>query len=72
MEHAGPAAAKHLRGKLGVASARIATAEDFVKYCASESSLTHQRYKVKLADGTVLDAAAYLEAELRKFDSTAR
>jgi Family of unknown function (DUF5329) len=72
MEHDGPAAAKHLRSKLGVASARIATAEEFVKYCASESSLTHQKYKVKLADGTVLDAAAYLEAALRKFDQAPR
>jgi Family of unknown function (DUF5329) len=71
-EHDGPAAAKHLRSKLGVAGARIATAEDFVKYCASESSLTHQKYKVKLAEGTVLDAAAYFEAELRKFDLAPR
>ena len=71
-EHDGQAAAKHLRSKLGIAGARVATAEDFVKYCASESSLTRQKYKVKLADGTVLDAAAYFEAELRKFDQTPR
>jgi Family of unknown function (DUF5329) len=33
-EHDGPAAAGHLRSKLNVAGARVATAEDFVKYCA--------------------------------------
>ncbi len=71
-EHDGPAAASHLRSKLKVAGSRVATAEDFVKYCASESSLTHQKYKVKLADGTVLEAAAYFQAELRKFDQTSR
>jgi hypothetical protein len=71
-EHDGPAAARHLRSKLSAAGVRIATAEDFVKYCASESSLTHRKYKVKLTDGTVLDAAAYFQAELRKFDQTSR
>jgi len=67
-EHDGKAAAAHLREKLGYAGGRVATAEDFIKYCASESSLTHQKYKVRLADGTVLDAADYFRAELRKFD----
>lgn len=66
--HDGPAAAAHLRDKLGFAGGRISTAEDFVKYCASESSLTHQKYKVRLADGSVLDAADYFRGELRKFD----
>ena len=69
-EHDGPAAAKHLRTKLNAAGARVVTAEDFVKYCASESSMTHQKYQVKLADGTVLDAAAYFRTQLHKFDQT--
>lgn len=67
-EHDGPAAAAHLRSKLSLAGGRVATAEDFVKYCASESSMTHQKYKVRQPDGTVVDAAAYFHAELRKFD----
>jgi hypothetical protein len=68
-EHDGKAAAAHLREKLNYGGGRIATAEDFIKYCASESSLTHQKYKVRLADGTLLDAADYFRAELRKFDA---
>ena len=69
-EHDGRAAAAHLREKLGFAGARVATAEDFIKYCASESSLTHQKYKIRLADKSVVDAADYFRAELRKFDET--
>jgi hypothetical protein len=69
-EHDGRAAAAHLREKLGFAGGRIATAEDFIKYCASESSLTHQKYKVRLADKSVVDAADYFLTELRKFDET--
>jgi hypothetical protein len=69
-EHDGAAAAKDLRRKFG-GGARVATAQDLEKMCASESSLGDQKYKVKLAAGTVLDAAvAYFEAELRKFDRT--
>ena len=44
------------------------TAEDFVKVCASESSLTHQKYKIRKADGTMMDAAAYFHAKLGEFD----
>src|SRR6476661_8632961 len=46
-EHDGPAAAAHLRSKLSFAGNRVVTAEDFVKYCASESSMTHEKYKVR-------------------------
>jgi hypothetical protein len=67
-EYDGAAAAKHLRMKAGYAGGRVKTAEDFVKYCASESSMTHQNYKIRLADGTTMDAASYFTAELRKFD----
>lgn len=67
-EYDGAAAASHLRMKLGYAGERVKTAEDFVKYCASESSLTHQKYKIRAADGTTTDAAAYFHAKLREFD----
>ncbi|MGI9088000.1 MAG: DUF5329 family protein [Chthoniobacterales bacterium] len=67
-EFDGPAAAKHLRMKLNYVGERLKTAEDFVKYCASESSLTHQKYKVRLPDGRVQDAAGYFTDQLRKFD----
>ena len=67
-EYDGAAGAKHLRLKLGYAGERVKTAEDFVKYCASESSFTHQKYKIRAADGTIMDAAVYFHAKLREFD----
>jgi hypothetical protein len=71
-EHDGPAAAKHLRTKLDYAGERVRTAEDFIKACASESSLTHQKYKVRLADGTTMSAADYFAAKLREFETGKR
>lgn len=67
-EYDGIAGAKHLRMKLGYAGERVKTAEDFVKYCASESSFTHQKYKIRVANGTTTDAATYFTAKLREFD----
>ena len=67
-EYDGVAGAKHLRMKLGYAGERVKTAEDFVKYCASESSFTHQKYKIRAADGTTSDSATYFHARLREFD----
>ena len=67
-EYDGVAAAKHLRMKLAHSGERVKTAEEFVTYCASESSMTHQKYKIRLADGTTTDAAAYFNVKLREFD----
>ncbi len=67
-EYDGAAAAKHLRMKVNYGGSRIKTAEEFVKYCASESSLTHRKYSIRLADGTTMDAATYFTEQLRKFD----
>ena len=68
-EYDGPAAAKHLRMKLDYAGERVKTAEEFVKYCASESSMTHRKYSVKLPDGSSSDAATYFAGKLREFDA---
>ncbi len=58
-DHNATAAAAHLRMKLGYLGDRVKTAEQFVKYCASESSITHQNYRVRLADGSICNAAEY-------------
>ncbi|MFL6569057.1 MAG: DUF5329 family protein [Chthoniobacterales bacterium] len=68
-EHPSAEAAKHLRMKLDYAGARVQTAEDFVKLCASESYLTHQRYKIRLAGGKTVDAGEYFTSRLREFDA---
>ena len=67
-EYDGHAAAAHLRIKLDYAGDRVKTAEDFVKFCASESSITHQKYTIRLENGTTMDAANYFMEQLRDFD----
>lgn len=67
-EHDGAAAAKHLQQKLSYGGERVKTAEDFIKYCATESSFTHRKYQVRTGNGVTTDAAAYFTALLRDFD----
>jgi hypothetical protein len=63
------AAADHLRTKLRAAGSRVQTAEDFIRYCAAESSVSGRPYEIRLADGRVLLAADFLTQELREFDT---
>ena len=67
--HNAQEAATHLRRKLDYAGERIQTAEQFIKHAASESSRTRQKYQVRLADGTTLNAEVYLAKQLREFDA---
>ncbi|MEP6822889.1 MAG: DUF5329 family protein [Chthoniobacterales bacterium] len=67
-EYGGPAAAQHLRQKLNYGGERLKTAENFIKYCATESSFTHRKYKVRTSDGVTKDASDYFNNLLREFD----
>ena len=71
-EYDGVAAEKHLRGKLTYAGERVKTAEQFIQYCASESSMTHRKYTVRLADGKTMDSAAYFAGLLREWEAQKR
>ena len=71
-EYDAAAAVSHLRMKLRFAGGRVETAEEFIKYCASESSITHQKYKVRLANRKTVDAADYFTEKLRAFDRQKR
>lgn len=62
-------AASHLRRKLDHGGKRIQTAEQFIEHAASMSSMTGRKYKVRLADGTTLDADIYFTRLLREFDA---
>ncbi|MEP6808993.1 MAG: DUF5329 family protein [Chthoniobacterales bacterium] len=66
-EYDGPAAAKHLRRKLDYGGERLKTAEDFIKYCATESSFTHRKYQVRTGDGVTKDGADYFTGLLKSF-----
>jgi hypothetical protein len=67
--HDAKAAADHLRLKLGKAGARVKTAEDFIEGCASKSSITGVRYRIRQADGKEMDAAEFLREALKKIDA---
>jgi len=63
------AAVDHLRTKLRAAGSRVQTAEDFIRVCASESSISGKPYEIRFADGTVLRAADFLRQKLLEFDA---
>jgi len=60
-------AADHLRVKLHYASGRVKTAEDFIVYCATGSSMTGGAYQIKFADGRTIATAAFLRDKLAAY-----
>jgi Family of unknown function (DUF5329) len=62
------AAADHLRLKLKKAETRIKSAEDFIRYCASASSVSGTPYQIRFSDGRVTSSAEYLQQKLAEFD----
>jgi Family of unknown function (DUF5329) len=71
-EYDAPAARDHLRSKLNVAGDRVKTAEQFIKYCATQSSMSHQPYKIRFADGAEKETAVYFGDKLKEFDAKRR
>lgn len=61
-------AVDHLRLKLRFAGSRVKNAEDFIRYCASQSSVSGQPYEIRLADGRVVPSAQFLRQKLLEFD----
>ena len=64
------AAVKHMRAKLHIAGSRVKTAEDFIRYCASESSVSGQPYEIRFRDGRVVLSADFLRQKLAEFDAS--
>ena len=63
------AAVKHMRAKLHIAGSRVKTAEDFIRYCASESAVSGQPYQIRFADGRVVLSADFLRQKLAELDA---
>lgn len=68
-EYDGNRAAAHLRLKWHNAGRRVKTAEDFISYCASESSLSGKKYRIRFADGHSLDSADFFHQQLRALET---
>jgi len=58
-------AAEHLRLKRSRAGNKLKTAEDFIRYCATASSMSGKKYRLRFADGRETDVDAYLNARLQ-------
>ena len=63
-------AAEHLRLKLREAGGRVATAEDFIRLCASRSSVSGKPYEIEFADGRRVTSEAFLRAKLKELQSS--
>jgi hypothetical protein len=61
-------AANHLRLKRRNAGPRVATAEDFIRFCASVSSVSGTPYQIRFADGRVVSSEAYLRQKLAELE----
>ena len=61
------AAGDHLRLKLKQGQSKIKTVEDFIKYCASTSSVSGEPYKIRYSDGHVVTSEVFLREKLAEF-----
>lgn len=60
-------AAAHLRFKLKWAGDRVNTAEDFIRLCASKSSLSGKPYLVRFSNGVTMEAEVFFHNRLKAF-----
>ena len=60
-------ASNHLRLKLKTAGDKVRTADDFIKFCASQSSMTGEPYLIRLADGTTIKSEVFFRNKLKTF-----
>jgi hypothetical protein len=60
-------AADHLRLKRRKARSRIKTADDFIRYCATASSMSGEPYQIRFADGTLVFTGEYLRRKIAEF-----
>ena len=60
-------AATHLRRKLKYAGSRVKSADDFIRYCATASSVSGVPYQIHFSDGRVMTSEAFLRRKLLEF-----
>ena len=68
-EHAPKEAADHLRLKWKNAGKRVKTAPDFIRNCATGSSISGQPYQIRLQDGRTVTASDWLWTELKRMEA---
>ena len=68
-EHTPKEAAEHLRLKWKNAGGRVKSAPDFIRYCASESSMSRRPYEIRLKGGRTVLARDWLWTELKRMEA---
>jgi Family of unknown function (DUF5329) len=71
-EHNGKEASEHLRMKLKNAGDRIRTADDFIRFCASRSSVSGKPYTIRSFDGKTITSEEYFREKLKEYNSTVK
>lgn len=61
------AASNHLRRKLKAAGNKISTAEQFIEYCASKSSISGEPYTIRMSEGIVVQSGTYFRERLKSY-----
>jgi hypothetical protein len=69
-EYDGIEAAKHLRMKRIAAGGKVKTADDFIRICASKSSISGISYTIRLSDGKIMKSEEYFRKKLKEYHST--
>ena len=63
-EHAPPDAAAHMRRKLGAQRSSVRTVDDFIRLCATKSSVSGDAYMIEFPDGRKVQCAVYLREQV--------
>lgn len=71
-EHSPQQAADHLRLKWKNAGTRVRTAPDFIRLCATGSSVSGRPYEIRFKDGRTVPARDWLWTELKRLDPARR
>jgi hypothetical protein len=58
-----------MRDKWNAQKSKVKTAEDFIEYCASRSSVSGKPYLIRFKDGREIESGAFLREELKKLQS---
>lgn len=60
-------AAHHLRLKLKNAESKVKSADDFIRFCGSVSSISGVPYQIRYADGRVVTSEAFFREKLLQY-----
>jgi opacity protein-like surface antigen len=66
VEYDANAAGEHLRMKLRMAGGNVKTADDFIRLCASKSSVSGRAYQIRFSDGKVVTSETFLRQKLKE------